>query len=65
MQGYWKRPDADEDVFFERDGRRCFRTGDIAAYDEEGYFFMVDPAQAHDQRERLQGLARGGREHAV
>ncbi len=42
MEGYWKRPDADEDVFFERDGRRFFRTGDIAVYDEEGYFFMVD-----------------------
>ena len=42
MEGYWKRPDADEDVIFERDGRRFFRTGDIAAYDEEGYFFMVD-----------------------
>lgn len=42
MQGYWKRPEADEEVFFERDGKRFFRTGDIAACDEEGYFFMVD-----------------------
>ncbi|MGB3682067.1 MAG: long-chain fatty acid--CoA ligase [Rubrobacteraceae bacterium] len=42
MEGYWKRPDADEESFFERDGKRFFRTGDIAVYDEEGYFFMVD-----------------------
>ncbi len=42
MEGYWKRPEADEESFFERDGRRFFRTGDIAVYDEEGYFFMVD-----------------------
>lgn len=42
MEGYWKRPDADEESFFERDGKRFFRTGDIALCDEEGYFFMVD-----------------------
>lgn len=42
MRGYWQRPDADEEAFFERDGKRFFRTGDIAVYDEEGYFFMVD-----------------------
>ena len=42
MRGYWQRPDADEEAFFERDGRRFFRTGDIVAYDEDGYFFMVD-----------------------
>ncbi|HET7480468.1 MAG TPA: AMP-binding protein, partial [Rubrobacteraceae bacterium] len=42
MRGYWKRPEADEEAFFERDGKRFFRTGDIAVYDDEGYFFMVD-----------------------
>ncbi|HET7479063.1 MAG TPA: long-chain fatty acid--CoA ligase [Rubrobacteraceae bacterium] len=42
MRGYWRRPDADEEAFFERDGKRFFRTGDIAVYDDEGYFFMVD-----------------------
>lgn len=42
MEGYWKRPEADEESFFGRDGKRFFRTGDIAVYDEEGYFFMVD-----------------------
>lgn len=42
MAGYWNRPDADKEVFFERDGKRFFRTGDIGMCDEEGYFFMVD-----------------------
>ncbi len=42
MEGYWNRPEADEESFFERDGKRFFRTGDLGKYDEEGYFFMVD-----------------------
>jgi fatty-acyl-CoA synthase len=42
MKGYWGRPDADREVFFERDGKRFLRTGDIGRYDEEGYFFIVD-----------------------
>src|SRR5829696_3365003 len=42
MKGYWNRPEADEETFFERDGRRFLRTGDIGMVDEEGYFFMVD-----------------------
>jgi fatty-acyl-CoA synthase len=42
MKGYWGRPDADAEVFFERDGKRFLRTGDIGIYDEEGYFFIVD-----------------------
>jgi fatty-acyl-CoA synthase len=42
MRGYWNRSEADEEVFFERDGKRFLRTGDIGTVDEEGYFFMVD-----------------------
>ena len=42
MKGYWNRPEADEEAFFERDGKRFLRTGDIGMRDEEGYFFMVD-----------------------
>jgi fatty-acyl-CoA synthase len=42
MRGYWNRPEADEEVFFERDGKRFLRTGDIGTVDEDGYFFMVD-----------------------
>ncbi len=40
--GYWNNPKATEEAFFERDGRRWFRTGDLGRVDEEGYFFLVD-----------------------
>jgi fatty-acyl-CoA synthase len=42
MLGYWNNPEADRDAFLEIDGKRFFRTGDLAAMDEEGYFFMRD-----------------------
>ena len=42
MRGYWRRPEADAEVFIERDGKRFLRTGDLARVDEEGYFFMAD-----------------------
>lgn len=40
--GYWNRPADTEAAFVEIDGKRFFRTGDLAYYDEDGYFFMVD-----------------------
>jgi fatty-acyl-CoA synthase len=40
--GYWRNPQADQEAFFELDGKRFFRTGDLASVDEEGYFFMRD-----------------------
>ncbi|AVO48110.1 long-chain fatty acid--CoA ligase [Melaminivora suipulveris] len=42
FEGYWKRPDATAEVFFELDGKRFFRTGDLGRVDEEGYFFITD-----------------------
>lgn len=42
MRGYWRRPDADATVFFERDGVRFLRTGDLGWIDEDGYFHIVD-----------------------
>jgi fatty-acyl-CoA synthase len=42
FEGYWKRPDATALVFFERDGKRFFRTGDLGRIDEDGYFFLTD-----------------------
>lgn len=42
MLGYWRDEQANATAFFERDGRRYFRTGDLASMDEEGYFFMRD-----------------------
>ena len=41
-QGYWKRPEETAAAFIELEGKRFFRTGDLARYDENGYFFMVD-----------------------
>ncbi len=42
FKGYWNNPQATEAAFIEIDGKRFFRTGDIAYRDAEGYFFMVD-----------------------
>lgn len=42
MLGYWNNPQANEQAFIERDGRRFLRTGDLASIDEDGYFFMRD-----------------------
>lgn len=40
--GYWNRPKETKEAFIELEGKRFFRTGDLAMYDENGYFFMVD-----------------------
>ena len=42
FDGYWKRPDATQAAFFELDGKRFFRSGDLGRVDEEGYFFITD-----------------------
>jgi long-chain acyl-CoA synthetase len=42
MQGYWKRPESDQEVFLEIDGERWMRTGDLVSMDEEGYFHFFD-----------------------
>lgn len=42
MKGYWNDAAANAAAFFERDGKRFFRTGDLGKTDEDGYFFIVD-----------------------
>ncbi len=42
FQGYWKQAEATAKVFFERDGKRFFRSGDLGRVDEDGYFFITD-----------------------
>ncbi len=38
MKGYWKRPEADADVFI----GKALRTGDVGLIDEDGYVRIVD-----------------------
>ncbi|MEY4749763.1 MAG: hypothetical protein RIQ60_1977 [Pseudomonadota bacterium] len=42
FKGYWKHPEATAAAFFELDGKRFFRTGDLGRIDEDGYFFITD-----------------------
>jgi long-chain acyl-CoA synthetase len=42
MKGYWKRPDADAEVFVTLDGKRYFLTGDIGHIDEDGFLVITD-----------------------
>ena len=45
MKGYWQRPEETAKTFFEREGVRWMRTGDIVRMDEEGYFHFYDRAK--------------------
>jgi long-chain acyl-CoA synthetase len=42
MQGYWNRPEENQAVFRQIDGRRYFLTGDIAHVDENGFIVITD-----------------------
>jgi acyl-CoA synthetase (AMP-forming)/AMP-acid ligase II len=42
MLGYWHKPEADHECFIAIDGKRFFRTGDLASVDVDGYFVMRD-----------------------
>jgi fatty-acyl-CoA synthase len=42
FDGYWNNPAANTACFVEIEGKRFFRTGDLARTDEDGYFFLVD-----------------------
>ncbi|MFB6072788.1 MAG: long-chain fatty acid--CoA ligase [Halobacterium sp.] len=42
MKGYLGLPEANEEAFTERDGKRWFHTGDLGYRDEDGYFYVVD-----------------------
>lgn len=42
MKGYWKRPDANEEVFRMINKKRYFLTGDIGNVDDDGYIRITD-----------------------
>ncbi|MBW2096114.1 MAG: long-chain fatty acid--CoA ligase [Deltaproteobacteria bacterium] len=42
MLGYWNKPEANEAVFREIEGRRYLLTGDIGHFDEEGFLVITD-----------------------
>jgi fatty-acyl-CoA synthase len=42
FKGYWHNEKATAEAFIEIDGKRFFRTGDLAVVDDEGYFFLRD-----------------------
>ena len=42
MLGYWNNPKANDESFLVIDGKRFFRTGDLASADDDGYLFMRD-----------------------
>lgn len=42
MKGYWKKPDANEEVFRMINGKRYFLTGDIGNVDDDGYIRITD-----------------------
>ncbi len=42
MQGYWNKPEENEAVFREINGKRYFLTGDIGHIDENGYILITD-----------------------
>ncbi len=66
FRGYWGKPEATAEAFTEVEGPRYFRTGDDLWLHRRGRLFLHGrPAQAHDQRLRLQDLAGGGRGAAL
>jgi len=42
MKGYWNKPEENQAVFREIEGRRYFLTGDIGHVDEDGYLIITD-----------------------
>jgi long-chain acyl-CoA synthetase len=42
MQGYWNKPEENNAVFREIEGRRYFLTGDVGHIDEDGFIVITD-----------------------
>ena len=42
FQGYWRDEEKTTAAFFELDGKKFFRTGDLGRMDADGYYFITD-----------------------
>ena len=40
--GYWKMPDKTAEDYFEEDGMRYFRTGDVGQWEADGALRIID-----------------------
>ena len=63
FQGYWNRPATE--LFFERDGRRWYNTGDVARETPDVGVRVSGPAGPHGEAPRLPHRARRDRTRAV
>ncbi len=42
FRGYWNDPKKTDEAFFELDGKRFFRSGDLGYMDADGFFYFTD-----------------------
>ena len=61
MPGYWRNPEANAQTM--RGG--WLHTGDVGAFDAEGYLTLEGPLQGHDHLGRLEHLSARGRRGAA
>lgn len=52
-EGYWKNPEKTGEVFLDLDGKRYYRSGDVAMQDEEGEFHYLGRV---DQQVKIEGF---------
>lgn len=51
--GYWKNPEKNAEAFFEKDGVRWYRTGDLCTMDEDGDLMFIG---RKDSQVKIQGF---------
>lgn len=48
--GYYKNPEKTEEDFYELDGRRWFKTGDIGEFEKDGSLKIIGEWRSHNSR---------------
>ena len=57
MTGYHRQPGKTAEAeWFDAEGQRFIRTGDVGRFDADGFLTLMRPAQGHDHQRRLQHL---------